>query len=229
MGLAVLVGDLVVELSVVAASLWTWDIVGYFLMSTSIGAGSRVRIAEPAAGRAFAKFRGRVGVVQYAVPASESGEWVVAVERHETERATTHVVCQPENAFEFVPCATSGLEACEAEVASPSYRAGSRFKRARVSEAPARATRVAIIVPSRARATQGCFNVTSTQVFSDTMCQKAHPPFENLKRDDHSSKNQLKRVEPDRDMSLESREVRTLVLPRSRARVDSPSFAREAV
>ena len=56
----------------------------------------------------------------------------------------------------------------------------------------------------RGRATQGCFNVTSTRVFSDRTCQKKHPPFENLKRDDHSSKNQLKRVETDRDMRLQS-------------------------
>ena len=54
------------------------------------------------------------------------------------------------------------------------------------------------------RATQGCFNCTSNGVFGDRMCQKKHPRFENLKRDDHSSKNQLKRVETDRDMSLES-------------------------
>ena len=41
------------------------------------------------------------------------------------------------------------------------------------------------------------------------MCQKKHPPFENLKRDDHSSKNQLKRVETD---------FRTLLRPSRLAR-----------
>jgi hypothetical protein len=66
---------------------------------------------------------------------------------------------------------------------------------------------VAVLVRRRnvaRRATQGCFNVTSTRVFSDRTCQKNYPPFENLKRDDHSSKNQLKRVETDRDMRLQS-------------------------
>ena len=28
------------------------------------------------------------------------------------------------------------------------------------------------------RATQGCFNCTSTRVFGDRLCQKKHPPFE---------------------------------------------------
>ena len=36
-----------------------------------------------------------------------------------------------------------------------------------------------------ARATQGCFNVTSTRVFSDRLYQKKHSPYENLRRDDH--------------------------------------------
>ena len=54
------------------------------------------------------------------------------------------------------------------------------------------------------RAAKGCFNVTSTRVFSDQFCQKKHLPDENLRRDDHSSKNELKRVETGRDMSLES-------------------------
>ena len=53
-------------------------------------------------------------------------------------------------------------------------------------------------------AAQGCFNVTSTRVFGDQFCQKKHSPYEYLKRDDHSSKNELKRVETGRDMSLES-------------------------
>ena len=53
-------------------------------------------------------------------------------------------------------------------------------------------------------AAKGCFNVTSTRVFSDQFCQKKHLPDENLRRDDHSSKNELKRVETGRDMSLES-------------------------
>ena len=55
-----------------------------------------------------------------------------------------------------------------------------------------------------ARAAKGGFNVTSTRVFSDKFCQKKHLPYENLRRDDHPSKNELKRVETDRDMSLES-------------------------
>ena len=49
--------------------------------------------------------------------------------------------------------------------------------------------------PALARATKGCFNVTSTRVFSDQFCQKKHSSYENLRRDDHSSKNELKRVE----------------------------------
>ena len=54
------------------------------------------------------------------------------------------------------------------------------------------------------RATQGCFNCTSTGVVGDRTCQKKHTPYENLRRDDHPSKNEPKRVETGRDMSLES-------------------------
>ena len=54
------------------------------------------------------------------------------------------------------------------------------------------------------RATKGCFNVTSTRVFSNRWYQKTHSPYENLRRDDHPSKNEPKRVETGRDMSLES-------------------------
>ena len=54
------------------------------------------------------------------------------------------------------------------------------------------------------RATKGCFNVTSTRVFSDLWYQKKHSPYENLRRDDHPSKNEPKRVETGRDMSLQS-------------------------
>ena len=70
----------------------------------------------------------------------------------------------------------------------------------------ATSSRLTMRRPSSAgsRATQGCFNCTSTGVFGDRMCQKKDPPFENLRRDDHSSKNEPKRVETDRDMSLES-------------------------
>ena len=34
-------------------------------------------------------------------------------------------------------------------------------------------------------AAKGCFNVTSTRVFSDQFCQKKHSPYETLRRDDH--------------------------------------------
>ena len=69
-------------------------------------------------------------------------------------------------------------------------------------DAPALQATAGLDVPDRA--TQGCFNVTSNCFFGDTLYQKTHPAFKNLKRDDHPSKNQLKREETDRDMSLES-------------------------
>ena len=50
---------------------------------------------------------------------------------------------------------------------------------------------------------KGGFNVTSTRVFSDDFFQKKHSSFDTLKRDDHSSKNELKRVETDRDLGLQ--------------------------
>ena len=71
------------------------------------------------------------------------------------------------------------------------------------------------------RATKGCFNVTSTRVFSDLWYQKKHSPYENLRRDDHPSKNEPKRVETGRDMSLQSCEFRTLLLPRPRRSASS--------
>ena len=61
-----------------------------------------------------------------------------------------------------------------------------------------------VVAVAAVRATQGCFNCTSTGVFGDRTCQKKHTPYENLRRDDHPSKNEPKRVETDRDMSLES-------------------------
>ena len=39
------------------------------------------------------------------------------------------------------------------------------------------------------RATQGCFNCTSARVFGDRLCQKKHPPYETLRRDDHLGPN----------------------------------------
>ena len=50
---------------------------------------------------------------------------------------------------------------------------------------------------------KGGFNVTSTCEFSDEMCQRKCPLFENSTRDDLSSKNESKRVKTDRDTSLE--------------------------
>ena len=49
---------------------------------------------------------------------------------------------------------------------------------------------------------KGWFNVASTWVFRARAFQKQHSRFETVPRDDHSSKNQPKRVENDRDMSL---------------------------
>ena len=42
-----------------------------------------------------------------------------------------------------------------------------------------------------ARATKGCFNVTSTRVFSDRWYQQNHSPYENLRRDDHLGPNHM--------------------------------------
>ena len=50
---------------------------------------------------------------------------------------------------------------------------------------------------------KGGFNVTSTCKFSDEMCQRKCPLFENSTSDDLSSKNESKRVKTDRDTSLE--------------------------
>ena len=44
--------------------------------------------------------------------------------------------------------------------------------------------------------------------------EKKHPRVESAPRDDRSSKNEPKRAETDRDTSLQSWKVRTLVLPR---------------
>ena len=119
----------------------------------SLGPGVCVRVLEPPAGRAMAKFRGRVGVVEYEV-AGGCGEWVVAVERLESEWATSHVVCQPENAFEFLALAPSALEVVDGGAAlRPSYRPGERYdKRRRVDRgltARRKAKRVGVIVPFR--------------------------------------------------------------------------------
>ena len=56
---------------------------------------------------------------------------------------------------------------------------------------------------ARIREGKGGFNVTSTCEFSDEMCQRKCPLFENSTRDDLSSKNESKRVKTDRDTSLE--------------------------
>ena len=56
-------------------------------------------------------------------------------------------------------------------------------------------TLLAYAAAARAGVAQGHTRVLQchfNSIFSDKMCQKEHPPFENLKRDDHSSKNQLK-------------------------------------
>ena len=47
------------------------------------------------------------------------------------------------------------------------------------------------------RATKGCFDVTSTRVFSDQFSQEKHSWHETLTRDDHPSKNEPKRAETD--------------------------------
>ena len=45
---------------------------------------------------------------------------------------------------------------------------------------------------ARDGATKGCFDVTSTRVFSDQWYHKTHAPYETLKRDDHPSQDMLK-------------------------------------
>ena len=64
------------------------------------------------------------------------------------------------------------------------------------------------------RAGKGRFNVASTWVFSKRYPREKHPRFEFAPRDDRSSKNEPKRVENDRDTSLQSRTFLTLFLPR---------------
>ena len=119
-----------------------------------VAPGDVVTVTTPPPGDAFEGFRGRVGVVQYAVPGG-GGAWVVAVERLACERATSHVLCAPENAFEFLALAPSALEVVDDGGAAlrPSYRPGERYdKRRRVDRgltARRKAKRVGVIVPFR--------------------------------------------------------------------------------
>mmetsp|Transcript_14273 Transcript_14273/g.42576 ORF Transcript_14273/g.42576 Transcript_14273/m.42576 type:complete len:409 (-) Transcript_14273:15-1241(-) len=117
----------------------------------AITADATVRILEPPAGDAFAKFRGRLGRARYPVPGADA--WVVAVERLETERATSHVICQPENAFEFLPLAPGALEVVEGAARAPSYSPAERYVTDGRAPPDARerpaAARVAVVVPYR--------------------------------------------------------------------------------
>ena len=45
------------------------------------------------------------------------------------------------------------------------------------------------------RATRGCFNATSTRVFSDKLSQETHSPDKTLKRDDHPSQHMSSETE----------------------------------
>ena len=76
------------------------------------------------------------------------------------------------------------------------------------------------------RAGNGGFNVASTWVFSKRFPKEKHPRFELAPRDDRSSKNEPKRVENDRDTSLQSWEFLTLFPPRREAPRRAPAGAR---
>ena len=117
-----------------------------------VAPGDVVTVTTPPPGDAFEGFRGRVGVVQYAVPGG-GGAWVVAVERLACERATSHVLCAPENAFEFLAVDAAALApAPGAACARPSYRPrdrGAKRKRDDDGGPGPRAARVAVVVPFR--------------------------------------------------------------------------------
>ena len=72
------------------------------------------------------------------------------------------------------------------------------------------------MVEVKDRAGKECFDVASTWVISKQRPRGTHPRFEVAPRDDRSSKNEPKRVENDRDASLQSWDFLSLFLPRSR-------------
>jgi len=118
----------------------------------AVAVGATVRVVEPPEGDSWAKFRDRIGVVERAVP-GEDALWVVAVKRQASERATTHVLRSPENAFEFLPCAAAALELVSTAAPAPDYSPEGRRKEALTGDdadaAAAPAARVAVIVPFR--------------------------------------------------------------------------------
>ena len=59
---------------------------------------------------------------------------------------------------------------------------------------------------AKRRATNGCFNVTSTRVFSDQWYQKQHSPYENVRRDDHPSQDMSSETEWETEPKIRSLE-----------------------
>ena len=104
---------------------------------------------------------------------------------------------------------------CHTRLKAAIGTAAPRDRAERATDADDFAKRMRDSLKARSREGKGGFNVTSTCEFSDEMCQRKCPLFENSTRDDLSSKNESKRVKTDRDTSLERSEKITLFRPRS--------------
>lgn len=121
---------------------------------------SCVRIVKPPPGATNAKFRGRVGVVQYPL-AGDDEQVVVAVERRESEKIEDlreDRGLSAENLFEFLAVPKAWLEEAPGPAPSPEWVAPMRRKRQRretqgpVGQAGVShdaASRVAVVVPFR--------------------------------------------------------------------------------